>query len=47
MFKIIGVYKGKKEVIESEVADDWVKNILKEYRMAFSSEWILYSKKIK
>ena len=43
MYKIIGIYKGNKEVLEEQVETKQEANFLvQEYQMAFGNEWIIY-----
>tara|TARA_R100000781_G_scaffold26563_1_gene19667 strand:- start:773 stop:910 length:138 start_codon:yes stop_codon:yes gene_type:complete len=43
MYKIIGIYKGNKEVLEEQVETKQEANFLvQEYQMSFGNEWIIY-----
>ena len=43
MYKIIGIYRGNKEVLEEQVKTKQEANFLvQEYQMSFGNEWIIY-----
>jgi hypothetical protein len=42
MFKIIGVYRGEKEVLDSFETRDEAEAMLTEYRLAYGSSWHIY-----
>ena len=41
MFKIIGTYRGKSEVVDTAETKEEAKYLATEYRMAFGSDWAI------
>ena len=44
MYKVIGIYKENKEILEKQVeAKQEADRLVREYQMAFGNEWLIYS----
>ena len=44
MYKVIGIYKGNKEILEKQVkTKQEADRLVQEYQMAFGDEWIIYN----
>ena len=45
MYKVIGIYKGNKEILEKQVETKQEADYLvREYQMAFDNNWSIYNK---
>ena len=47
VYKIVGVLKGVKEVLDSTDSKSDAEYLLREYRIAFSNEWDITIKEVK
>jgi len=44
MYKIIGIYRGQKEEIDTATTKQEADYLVNEYRIAFGDAWIIYKK---
>jgi hypothetical protein len=46
MFKIIGQYKGRQEVLDWVSFEDEAIKLVYEYKLAFGSDWLIWYKEV-